>query len=418
MKVFPPLCIFALLLTGCGQQQQQTLAPGIGVAYAGPSRLPIRQDIDTKSAVITTVSHGDRLEVLQRRRRFVKVRTAARAEGWTDERMLLTPEELSGLRGLSEQSKSAPSQGAATTYETLNVHTEPDRLSPSFLQVKEGEKVDVIGHRVAPRVAPRQATPPPPAVKARPKKSKKDKKASDVPAPPLPAAPQPPADWLELSKLNAAPSAPAAPPEEKAVPTDDWTLIRNAGGQSGWVLTRRLFMSIPDEVAQYAEGHRIVSYFKLGETHDGKDVVKPTWLWTTIDRGAEQYDFDGIRVFVWSTRHHRYETSYIERNLKGYFPVLTGPVPAPKTRKDSAPSSERVPGFSIIVEKKDGFRYRRSFAFLENRVRSSSEERVDTPGQSTPEPAPTLLASEKDAPAADDSFYGSLKQRIRRLFGR
>ena len=165
MKAFPPLCIFALLLTGCGQQQQQQLAPGIGEVYAGPSKLAIRQDIDTKSAVIATVNHGDRLEVLQRRRRFVKVRTPARAEGWTDDRNLLSPEELAGLRGLSEQSKSAPSQGAATTYETLNVHTEPDRLSPSFLQVKEGEKVDVIGHRVTPRVAPRQAAlhhrPPP-----------------------------------------------------------------------------------------------------------------------------------------------------------------------------------------------------------------------------------------------------------------
>ncbi len=82
---------------------------------------------------------------------------------------------------------------------------------------------------------------------------------------------------------------------------DDWSLIRNAAGQSGWVLTRRLFMAIPDEVAQYAERRRIVSYFKLGETRDGK-TVKPTWLWTTIDRGLEPYDFDGIRVFVWSTR--------------------------------------------------------------------------------------------------------------------
>ena len=50
--------------------------------------------------------------------------------------------------------------------------------------------------------------------------------------------------------------------------------MRNAAGQSGWVLTRRLFMSIPDEVAQYAEGKRIVSYFSLGETRDGQ-LVKP-----------------------------------------------------------------------------------------------------------------------------------------------
>ena len=41
-------------------------------------------------------------------------------------------------------------------------------------------------------------------------------------------------------------------------------------------------MGIPDEVAQYAEGHRIVSYFALGETQDG-DQKKTTWLWTTVE---------------------------------------------------------------------------------------------------------------------------------------
>ena len=102
---------------------------------------------------------------------------------------------------------------------------------------------------------------------------------------------------------------------------DEWSLIRTASGQSGWVLTRRLVMAIPDEVAQYAEGHRIVSYFPLGEVRAG-DEKKTTWLWTTIGAGTEPYDFDSFRVFVWSQRHHHYETAYIERNLKGYAPVL------------------------------------------------------------------------------------------------
>src|SRR5438067_5264963 len=40
------------------------------------------------------------------------------------------------------------------------------------------------------------------------------------------------------------------------------------------------------EVAQYAEGRRITSYFPLGETHDGT-AVKPTWLWTTVEHGMQ-----------------------------------------------------------------------------------------------------------------------------------
>ena len=79
-------------------------------------------------------------------------------------------------------------------------------------------------------------------------------------------------------------------------------------------------MAIPDEVAQYAEGRRIVSYFSLGNLRDG-DQTKNIWLWTTIGGGSHPYDFDNFRVFIWSLRHHRYETSYIERNLIGFAPV-------------------------------------------------------------------------------------------------
>jgi hypothetical protein len=84
-------------------------------------------------------------------------------------------------------------------------------------------------------------------------------------------------------------------------------------------------MAIPDEVAQYAEGHRIVSYFSLGSVRDG-DQQKDTWLWTTVGDGHHPYDFDSFRVFAWSVHRHRYETEYIERNVIGYSPVEIQPV--------------------------------------------------------------------------------------------
>ncbi len=406
MRHFLWLCL-VIILAGCKSEPQGI--PAIAEAYAGPASLNIRQDIGLQSPVVTTVAHGERLEILQRRRRFVRVRTTRHAEGWTDERLLLSPEEVANLRRLSEQTKSAPSQGAATTYETINIHTAPDRQSPSFLQVKEGEKVDVIGRRVAPRVGPAPPrTPPPPAAKARTKKSKESAKAKVVPPPPMPLAPKPPPDWLEISKLGAAPVAVAEP---QPVPMDDWSLVRNAAGQSGWVITRRLTMAIPDEVAQYAEGRRITSYFPLGETHDGK-VVKPTWLWTTVEQGLQPYDFDSFRVFVWSLRHHRYETGHIERNLRGFFPVLTHPVDLPKGK-----STAKVPGFSIVIEKKDGARYRRNYAYVENRVRLSGEERVETT------PAPIAPEANRSLVAATPPERGpSMGERIvdwrKRLFGR
>ena len=63
---------------------------------------------------------------------------------------------------------------------------------------------------------------------------------------------------------------------------------------------------------QYAEGHRITSYFSLGKIRDG-DQTKDIWLWTTSVGLGEDHDFDGYRVFTWSLRHHRYETAFIQR---------------------------------------------------------------------------------------------------------
>src|SRR5262249_40484666 len=210
MKHFAVLLL--VILTGCKTEPNR--APAAGEAYVGSPSLGIRQDITPQSAVLATVNRGERLEILQRRRRFTKVRTARGVEGWTDERQLLSSEDVSNLRKLTEQSKPAPSQGVATTYDTLNVHTLPDRQSPSFLQVKEGEKVDVISRRLSPRISAAPPPKPPPAAAKKPGKKKGSKENSKTPLPPLPPAPKLPPDWRQLSAIGTEATAvtPAAPP--------------------------------------------------------------------------------------------------------------------------------------------------------------------------------------------------------------
>lgn len=356
-------CVF-LVLAMAGCQSSPDREPGIGDAFAGPATLTLRQEIAPRSAVVATVHHGDRLQIIQQRRRFLKVRTTKGVEGWTDERMLMSSAQIQQLKQLSNDTKNFPSQGYATTYDVLNIHTEPNRQSPSYVQVKEGEKVEVIAHRVVPRVTPirKPLLPPPPKIPRKPPTKEKPVKVTRVPAPPVPLPPRPPKDWLELSNSAEAHQPKAAESKGSAnepIPSDDWTLVRAAGGQSGWVVAQRLFMAIPDEVAQYAEGRRITSYFSLGKLRDG-ELVKDIWLWTTIEKGLMPYDFDSFRVFIWSLRHHRYETALIQRKLKGYYPVLL----------------ERVndrPGFSVCVEKQLGELSRRSYMLVENLVKFASE---------------------------------------------
>lgn len=353
------LAAFALAMGGC-QTGSAPRTPVIGEAFAGPANLEVRKEITPKSGTVATVHYGDKLQILAQRRHFLRVRTAKGAEGWVDERLLLDSGAMAALRQLSKDTSKYPSQGKATTYDLLNVHTEPNRLSPSYLQVQAGERVDVIGRKLTSKVAPARkplviAAPKPPR---RAREKKKDKSTRVLP-PAAPGAPKPPPDWLQLSKerVPAIEKEPTPAKEEQPeVAPDDWTLIRNDQGQSGWVMTRRIYMAIPDEVAQYAEGKRISSYFSLGKISD-EGQNKDIWLWTTIDSGVHPYDFDSFRVFVWSTNHHRYETGYIQRRLEGYFPVRAG-----------------EGKFSVVVAKEDGRRYRLSYSMLGNRVKPEGEQ--------------------------------------------
>jgi hypothetical protein len=366
------LCFFGfLILAACNSHPSQQLSTG--VAYVGPQTLNLRKDLSSKSAPVGIVKHGERLDVLETRRRFVKVRTAEGVEGWTDSNLLLTPPQMEDLQRLADSTAKLPSEGTATVYEPLNMHTEPNRQSSSFFQVPEGGSVEVIGHHLSPRVPP--SAPPrviPSTRKQVPSKKPKGKETKQTEfLLPLPRLPTPPVHWEELSrprltdlaKANRLAANASHPGAEAAAPPamDDWNLVRMRDGKAGWVLGRMLVMSIPDEVAQYAEGHRITAYVSLGDVKDGTET-KHNWLWTTQSTPSQPGEFDSFRVFVWSTRRHRYETAYIERNVKGYFPV-----------EAEARPGQAEKAFSLVLEDKDGRLYQRTYGFAGYHVRMISK---------------------------------------------
>ena len=386
----------------------------MGEAYVGPVTVQLRADTTPTSAVVVTVKHGDRLEILQQKRKVVLVRTAGGVQGWTDERQLLAQSDMAALKELSQRSAAMPVQGQATTYAELRVHTQPSYQAPSFLVLKPNDKFDVLTHAVLPRTEAARAPLVAPPKKSKPEKKPPPKNAKlQPPAPPHP--PGPPANWIELSKSSLPPKEPA-PVEthpEPPVPTDRWSLIRAAGGESGWVYTRLITMAIPDEVAQYAEGHRIVSYFPLGGVADGSQM-KTTWLWTTVGSSATPYDFDSFRVFVWSLRRHRYETAHVELRLKGHLPVLLHPVEVAGTGKGKGDVSRGAyPGFSVCTESADGVRLRREYALYNERVRLAGERPCEPPqAPVTVKAAAPLPGAGAPVPAPpQETFVERMKKR-------
>jgi SH3-like domain-containing protein len=387
------------------QPRGSSSQPSIGVAYVGPATMNLRQDLAVRSASIVEVKHGDRLEILEARRRLVRVRTAEGMEGWADASLLLTAGQMDQLTRLSEAAKNMPSQGMATVFDQLNVHTEPDRFSPSFAQIPENGSVEVLAHQVAPRKTsrPRNAL----TVRTSPSRpAKRDSKKAAASALPIPSsAAALPAEWERMSRPRAsdlpgyvAPAAPAPPP------VDDWNLVRMKDGKAGWVLARMLYMAIPDEVAQYAEGKRIAAYLAIGDVQDG-DQVRHNWLWTTATSGLNPGDFDGLRVFVWSKNRHRYETAYIERNLTGFFPVQVADVPGGEK------------GFSLLAQDRDGLVYKRTYAFSGYRVRLLSKILASQPDLEAATRA-TLLTEAVSQPAQAGGWWRKVSAWPRSWFSR
>lgn len=393
-------CIAAgTFLSGC--KRQAAKEPSIGTAFSGPMKLDLRSEISPASQTIATSSHGEKLEILQVRRRFVRVRTPSGQVGWTDSRSLLSNKQMEALAELAKSSTKLPSQGEATVYDALNMHVEPLRSSTSFYQLVEGMRVTVLTHRISPR-SQSGSTPPANTLdlnKPEPRVRKR-KKEPEYPPPPRPAAPRLPANWVELSKTHLPPPPPP-PPEDPAEklrkkrrakqrptgpPMEDWTLVRTKDGKAGWVLSRMLVMAIPDEVAQYAEGARITGYFLLGTVTD-EGVTKHHWLWTTVRTDGAPYDYDSFRVFTYVVRRHRYETAYIERNIEGFYPTEA--------------KSGTVPRFSLILrDLEDGKLYKKTWimeGYLTRKIADEpyvpgkKEEDSEKPADSLTDKIRTLL---------------------------
>lgn len=343
--------VLAALLAGaaCGRSRGRQSA--IGEAYVAPMLLNLRQELAPRAPVTATVKHGERLQILERRRRMAKVRTEQGQEGWTDGQQLLSPKGMARLRHNNERARTLPSQGKASPFDLLNVHIAPNLASPSFSQLEPDADADVIGRMVTPRI---QYVP--------------------------------------------EGSGQQQPPPEPNPLRDDWSLVRLSDGRSGWVLSRLLMMNLPDEVTQFADRHRITSYFSLGAVQD-RDQVRQNWLWTTISTVPEFYQFDSIRVFVWNTRRHRYETVFIERGLRGYYPVTVDQ------------TEDGTPRIRLLSAGQDGVLTRRTFLFRENRLRQTEKVPWQLPVVDPEDSLPNLLDGSQTGPSwwsRFTSWVGSL----------
>jgi SH3-like domain-containing protein len=251
------------------------------IAYVSAPQVNLRDRVAALYTKVGLVKNGERVEVLDRDRRFVKVRSPSGTEGWMEQRFLVNQAVYNQIQKLTQDSQNDPVQGQGTTRNETNLHVEPGRDAEHLYQIATGEKVRLLRRSTAEKPG---SAPSPVRASAKPVEKKGSKPVISQPV------------------------------------IEDWWLVRDTHDRVGWVLARMVDLDVPLEVAQYAEGQRIVAFFVLDEVRDGDKKVPQYLTIVTEPKDGLPFDFNQIRVFTWNVKRHRYETAYRER-LRGVLPV-------------------------------------------------------------------------------------------------
>lgn len=264
-----------MMLSACGRGRRRVLE----VAYVSAPQATLRDQVAAIYNRVGTVKNGERVEIVDREKRFARVRTATGLEGWMEQRYLVDQKTFDGLQKLTAENQAAPIQAPGLLRNDTNLHITPGRDSDHLYQLASGAKVAILKRAVAEKQTGA-------AQVARPVASKPDSKSSSGPA------------------------------------LEDWFLVRDTQGRVGWVLSRMVDVDVPLDIGTYGEGQRFVAFFVLNEVQEGDGKIAQYVCLLTEPRDGLPYDYNQVRVFTRNVRKKRYETAYRERGLNGVLPVI------------------------------------------------------------------------------------------------
>jgi SH3-like domain-containing protein len=233
------------------------------------------------------VTNGEKLQVLERDRRFVKVKAPDGSIGWLEARLTADQALADQFDVLRKDHLHDPVVASATVDNDVYMHISPGLDTDRFFRLSEGDSLSLLQRAIMPK--------------------------------PVAAG----AAVADAAKLKPGELPP--PP-----PMQDWWLVRGPHGETGWVYSGLIDVNVPAAIAGYAEGQRIVGAYVLATVDDPDYAAQnnlpaaaiPEYL-TVVNppKAGLPYDFDQVRVFIWNLKKHRYETSFRERNMEGFLPV-------------------------------------------------------------------------------------------------
>ncbi|MGI4828926.1 MAG: hypothetical protein ACRYFU_12160 [Janthinobacterium lividum] len=296
-------------LSGCTRMHKVVADPDV---YVTAKQAFLRDRVAAVSNRTGEVGNGDKLTVIGHQRRFLHVRAPNGTEGWIEEKLTADQGIADQFDSLKEKNLHAGVVATAVTRDEVYLHLSPGRETMHFYRLPENEPLSLLERATVPKTAAASAP------------------AADKPtAAKLPVRDSGSARGKDtVADASGDAGTPTGPPQPVM---EDWWLVRDSKGETGWVYARMIDVTEPDTLARYAEGQRIVGAYILNHVEDpesnvvnnGQPVTSIPEYVTVLSpfKAGLPYDFDQVRVFIWNVKKHRYETAYREHNIAGYLPV-------------------------------------------------------------------------------------------------
>src|SRR6185369_5266691 len=199
--------------------------------YVAARQMYLHDRVAAVSNRVGQVVNGQELEVLEHGRRFLKVKTQKDEIGWLEERAVIDAEGYNAFIQLASQHKQDPVVATASVRDDVYLHINPGRLTDRFYLLPETPKVQLLSRASVPRSAPGAAAPV---------KRVTPPHAADDKSPATGTAKQNGAKETAVAKLGPVEVDPDADePEPAPVPMEDWWLVRDPQGHTGWLLSGR-----------------------------------------------------------------------------------------------------------------------------------------------------------------------------------
>lgn len=270
---------------------------GWETAYVVPDSLPVVDTTAMIRRVLATYHSGQAVEVEARIGEWAKIALPGGSSGWVKQKELIDGAVYQKGQDLIKNLETRQVQAQGRTNQPVNLHLDPSRESLKLGEYNQGEAVDIYDRRVVTR---------------------------------------------------------GVQPAQASLISDVWYLV-SGGRRGGWLLGQFVDLSIPPGLAAYAQGVNMVAWLTLDSVADGGRQV-PQYI--AADRiGAENVDFNHIRVFTWWVKRHEYVTAYVESGLDGYFPI-------------TVTHSGGVPYFRLRLVDDEGNKFQKVYGLYDTIVKS------------------------------------------------